>query len=189
MFVTYLVLLTWVVLWKLEIPFVGDGTERQVKLVPFVATARAGASAPVEVLANVMIFVPFGVDLGLLAPSICWWRLAGMIAGASLTLEIVQYLLTVGRSDLTDVVANTAGGVRGLALVGLVRLRWRDGARAVMTRVCAAVTVLSVAAVGLLVVSPLHYGPRPSDDVLDCRAPDRSGPSCPRLPPRQGPAP
>lgn len=189
MFVTYLVLLTWVVLWKLEIPFVGDGTERQVKLVPFVATARAGASAPVEVLANVMIFVPFGVYLALLAPSTRWWRSAGMIAGASLAFEIVQYLLAVGRTDLTDVVANTAGGVLGLGLVGLGRMRWQDGTRTVMTRVCAAVTVLSVAAVGLFVVSPLHYGPRPSGDVLVCRAPDGSGLSCPRLPPRQGPAP
>lgn len=189
MFVTYLVLLTWVVLWKLEIPFVGDGTERQVKLVPFVATARAGASAPFEVLANVMIFVPSGVYLGLLAPLTRWWRLAGTIAGASLTFEVVQYLLAVGRTDLTDVVANTAGGVVGLALVGMVRLRWPDGTCLVMTRVCAAVTVLWVAAVGLFVVSPLHYGPRPSGDVLVCRAPDSSGPSCPSLPPRQGAAP
>ena len=189
MFVTYLALLTWVVLWKLEIPFVGDGTERQVKLVPFVATARAGASAPVEVLANVLIFVPFGGYLALLAPSTRWWRLAATIAGASLTFEIVQYLLAVGRSDLSDVVANTAGGVLGLALVGLVRLRWRDETRTVMTRTCGAVTVLSVAAVGLFVVSPLHYGGRPSGDVLVCRAPDDGRLSCPHQPPRRGAAP
>ena len=189
MFVAYLALLTWIVLWKLEIPFVGDGTERQVKLVPFVATARAGASAPVEVLANVLLFVPFGVYLGLLAPSSRWWRLAGAIAGVSLFFEVAQYVLAVGRSDLSDVVANTGGGLLGLALVGLVRLRLRDGTHPVMTRVCGAVTVLAVAAVGLFVASPIHYVVHPSEDVIVCRAPDGNGLSCPQLPPRPGAVP
>ena len=189
MFVAYLVLLSWVVLWKLEIPFVGDGTERQVKLVPFVATARAGPSAPVEVLANVLLFVPFGVYLGLLAPATRWWRLAGVVAGASLLFEVVQYLLAVGRSDVSDVVANTGGGLLGLALVGLVRLRLREGAHSVMTRVCGVVTVLAVAVVGLFVASPIHYVMRPPQDVVVCRAPDGTGLRCPRLPPRRGAAP
>ena len=189
MLVAYLVLLAWTVLWKLEIPFAGDGSERQVKLVPFVATARAGASAPVEVLANILLFVPFGVYLRLLAPSARWWRLAGVVAGTSLLFEVGQYSLAVGRSDLSDVAANTAGGVLGLGLVGLVRLRLRDGTRPVMTRVCAALTVLSVAAVGLFVASPFRYGLQPSGDVIVCRAPDGNGLSCPHPPPRRGAAP
>lgn len=188
MFVAYLVLLTWLVLWKLEVPFVGDGSERQVKLVPFVATARAGASAPVEVLANILLFVPFGGYLRLLAPSTRWWRLAAVVAGTSVLFEVGQYLLAVGRSDLSDVVANTAGGVLGLGLVGLVRLRLRDGTRPVMTRVCAGLTVVSVVAVGLFVASPFHYGLQPSGDVIVCRAPDGAGLSCPQ-PPRRGAAP
>ena len=189
MFVVYLLLLAWIVLWKLEVPFVGDGTGRQVKLVPFVATAHAGPSAPFEVLANVLLFVPFGVYLGLLAPLARWWRLAGLIAGVSVVLELVQYVLAVGRSDLSDVVTNTAGGVLGLALVGLVHIRLRDGTGTVMTRVCAAVTLLSVAVLGLFVASPIHYGMRPSGDVLVCRGSDGGGLSCPSLPPRQGAAP
>lgn len=60
LFVVYLVLLAWVVLWKLEVPYVGGGALRQMKLVPFARTAEAGASAPLEVVANVMLFVPFG---------------------------------------------------------------------------------------------------------------------------------
>jgi glycopeptide antibiotics resistance protein len=188
MFVAYLVLLTWLVLWKLEVPFFGDGSERQVKLVPFVATARAGASAPVEVLANILLFVPFGGYLRLLAPSTRWWRLAAVVAATSVLFEVGQYLLAVGRSDLSDVVANTAGAVLGLGLVGLVRLRLRDGTRPVMTRVCAGLTVVAVVAVGLFVASPFHYGLQPSGDVIVCRAPDGNGLSCPQ-PPRRRAAP
>lgn len=74
LFMVYLVLLAWVVLWKLEVPYVGGGALRQIKLVPFARTAEAGASAPLEVVANVMLFVPFGLYLGLLAPSWPWWK-------------------------------------------------------------------------------------------------------------------
>ena len=123
----YLVLLAWVVLWKLEVPWVGEAGERIVKLVPFVATGDAGASTPFEVVANLALFVPFGVYLGLLAPSWPWWKVAGTVAAVSLALEVAQYVLAVGSSDLTDVVVNTAGGVVGLGLVALARRRF--GAR------------------------------------------------------------
>lgn len=42
LFVVYLVLLSWVVLWKLEVPYVGGGALRRIKLVPFAPTAEAG---------------------------------------------------------------------------------------------------------------------------------------------------
>ena len=47
-FVGYLVLLAWVVLWKLEVPWIGEAATllRPLKLVPFVSSGDAGASAP-----------------------------------------------------------------------------------------------------------------------------------------------
>jgi glycopeptide antibiotics resistance protein len=88
LFVVYLFLLAWIVLWKLEIPFVGGGGLRQIKLVPFAATAGAGASAPFEIVANFVLFVPFGIYLGLLAPLWPWQKAACVVAGASLILEV-----------------------------------------------------------------------------------------------------
>ena len=69
LFVIYLALLTWIVLWKLQIPYLGWRGMRHIKLVPFPPTARAGASEPLEVAVNVLLFVPFGLYLTLLAPS------------------------------------------------------------------------------------------------------------------------
>jgi hypothetical protein len=188
MFMAYLVLLTGLVLWKLEIPYLGDGTDRQVKLVPFVATSHAGASAPYEVLANVLLFVPFGVYLRLLAPSATWWRLAGTMAAVSLSLEVGQYVLSVGRSDISDVVANTAGGLLGLGAVQAVQVAVGDRGRAVMVKGCVGLTVASIAAVGVVLASPIRYGMRPPGDVLVCHGPDGSGLSCPGPPPRRGAA-
>ena len=39
-----------------------------------------------------------------------------LIAGTSFLLETMQYILAVGRSDITDVLTNTAGGLLGLAV-------------------------------------------------------------------------
>jgi glycopeptide antibiotics resistance protein len=154
----YLVLLAWVVLWKLEVPWVGSGADRHLKLLPFVAAEGAGASNPVEVALNVVLFVPVGLYLGLLAPSWRWWRATGVVAAASLVLEVTQYVLAVGRADVSDVIANTTGGLVGVGLVALARRsRGARGTR-VVARVCALVTVLAVLAAGAVVASPLRFG-------------------------------
>jgi glycopeptide antibiotics resistance protein len=159
LFVLYLVLLAWGVLYKFDTWIgVGDG-RRVIKLLPFVSGAGLGAREPLEVLANIVLFVPFGVFLGLLAPRWRWGRQAAIIAGTSILFEITQYVLAIGNSDITDVIVNTAGGLLGIATLALAR-RWL-GSRAdrVMTRVLIIVMVLAVVAVAVFVVSPIHYGP------------------------------
>jgi len=152
LFVVYLVVLVWTVLWKLEVPWTGGDT--MVKLVPFVAAGGAGASAPVEVVANLVLFVPLGIYLGLLAPRWPWWAAAGTIAGASVALEVTQYVLAVGRSDTTDVIVNTVGGLVGLGLLALARHTLAARTATVMTQICSIATVLALLGGGLYLASP-----------------------------------
>jgi glycopeptide antibiotics resistance protein len=152
LFAVYLVLLVWTVLWKLEAPWVGGAT--MVKLVPFVSTDRAGASAPVEVVVNVALFVPFGLYLGLLAPARRRWVAPAAVAGTSLALEVAQYLLGVGRSDSTDLVVNTAGGLAGLGLLALARRMLGARTQAVMTRACSVGTAITLLVGGAYLASP-----------------------------------
>jgi glycopeptide antibiotics resistance protein len=119
LFVGYLILLGWLVLFKLNAPYVGASWMRHVKLVPFIRSDGFGASDPLEVVGNVAVFVPFGVCLALLAVSWSWWRLVGVMAAVSGLLEVTQYVLAVGSSDLSDVISNTAGGCIGMAMVAL----------------------------------------------------------------------
>ena len=173
LFALYLVLLVWVVLWKLELPWAGEAGWRIVKLVPFVATSGAGASTPFDVLANLALFVPLGLYLGLLVPSWQWWKVACAAAAASLGLEVAQYVLAVGSSDLTDVVVNTAGGLAGLGLLALARREFGSRADVVLTRACAIGTVLAVLAGALVAASPMRFGP--PEDVL-CTPSEPCGP-------------
>lgn len=117
LFLAYLVLLTWLIVWKLEVPFVGWGETRHLKLIPFVASEGYAASKPLEVLANVAVFVPFGLCTGYL------WRVAPgpktfFAAGfTSLAMESTQFALAVGSFDTTDIIANTVGALMGAAIV------------------------------------------------------------------------
>lgn len=165
LFVVYLALLTEIVLWKLEAPYVGEGVLRQVKLVPFAAGDGFGASAPFEVVANLVLFVPFGLYLGLIAASWPWWKVTGVAAVASFALEVAQYLLAVGSSDVTDVVANTAGGLAGIGVLALARRMLRDRTAPVMVRVCSIGTVFALLAIAVFVASPLRYAPPQDVDV------------------------
>jgi glycopeptide antibiotics resistance protein len=160
LFVLYLVLLAWIVLWKLEVPHIGRGGIREVKFVPFAPDTCDGASAPSEVLANVLLFIPFGVYLGLVAPTWPWWRITGTVAAASVSLEVAQYVLAVGSSDITDLITNTVGGLTGLGLLALARRRLKARTVTTVTRVCAVLTVLALLAIAVFVASPLRFVPR-----------------------------
>lgn len=173
-FAVYLALLTWVVLWKLEAPWIGEaaGLARPIKLVPFAPSGDAGASTPVELLINLVLFVPFGLFLGALAPAWSWWKAGVAALGASLLLETVQHLVSTGSFDTTDLVVNTAGALVGWAIFLAVRRSARERTAAVMTRICVIVCALAVTAVIAFVVSPLHYGPQ-RDVVVERPNPGR----------------
>ena len=50
----------------------------------------------------------------MLMPKVKLYAKIMMIAGTSFLLETTQYVLAIGRSDITDVLTNTAGGLLGL---------------------------------------------------------------------------
>ena len=174
LFVVYLVLLVWAVVWKLDVPYVGEAAllPRPIKLIPFVPSAEAGASAPLEVVANFVLFVPFGVYLGLLAPTWPWWTWTGVLVGASFVLEATQHLLSTGSFDTTDIIVNTVGGLAGVGLLALVRRRLQARTAAVMSRACLIGTVVSLLAIGIFVASPLHYAQQ-RDVIVSTPAPSR----------------
>lgn len=164
LFALYLVLVTWIILWKLELPYIGAaaGLDRPWKFIPFIPSGDANASNPLEVLANVLFFIPFGLYLGLLAPTWRWCKSALVFALASLALEVTQHLTSVGSFDSTDVIANTVGGLAGLGLLAVARRRL---SLAVLTRALVVGAALLVLAVLLFIASPLRYA-GPHDVVV-----------------------
>ncbi len=63
---------------------------------------------------NVLVFIPFGLLLGLNFKRLDLWRKILVVFLFSLTGEAIQYILAIGASDITDVITNVFGGTLGL---------------------------------------------------------------------------
>ena len=107
LFVLNAIFLAWAILWKCGIPFIGDGTQRVVNIIPFNGNTRW------EMQFNVLLFIPYGFLLSMLIAGRFPLQLF-IVASTSAFLEIAQYVLAVGRSDVTDLLLNIAGGIVGI---------------------------------------------------------------------------
>ncbi|MFB6609734.1 VanZ family protein [Agromyces sp. NPDC056379] len=78
---------------------------------------REASAIVLEFLANIALFVPFGVLVALAFPTVRWWKV--VLAGAltSIGIEVVQVALPTRFPSVSDVVANTIGTAVGLGLI------------------------------------------------------------------------
>ena len=121
LFLIYLALLVWIILFKLQFNINDLDTVRSINLIPFYYDKEIGTAFHLkEVLENLLIFVPMGIYLQMLLPKCRFHGKLIIIAGTSLLLEGAQYVLAIGRSDITDVLTNTVGGLLGLIVYLMV---------------------------------------------------------------------
>ncbi|MDE1549678.1 VanZ family protein [Jeotgalibaca caeni] len=118
--VVYLVVLTWIVLFKMQFSFY-DLRQftgfRRINLTPFAGTAiRDGQLDMQEIYYNILGFIPFGIYISMLKPTWPFLKKIAPIAGTSLLFEVLQYILMVGGSDITDLLGNTTGGMIGVMI-------------------------------------------------------------------------
>ena len=88
-----------------------------VQLIPIRVTlrqARAGAWAILyPVAGNIVWFLPYGFLRRLLWPKTGFWRTAAEALALSVGIEVLQWVLCSGISDIDDVIFNLSGGCLG----------------------------------------------------------------------------
>ncbi len=162
LFAAYIFVLIWLAVFKLHAPFIGRDDMREIKLIPFVAIDGFGLNSPLELMGNVAVFIPFGIYLRMLVP----WRPAAMvlaIAGTSLAVEVAQYVLAVGASDVSDLLLNTAGGVVGIAIAARLRRRFASRTSNIVTDAAAIATLIMVIWAGIHIAS---FPQMPGDGLI-----------------------
>lgn len=150
LFLIYLALLIWIILFKLQFNISDLDTVKSINFIPFYYDKEVGAGFHIkEVLENLLIFVPMGIYLQILLPKCRLHSKLIIITGISLLLEMAQYILAIGRSDITDLLTNTAGGLLGIALYCIVTrlLKSREKANKLFLVLA---TIASILIVGLL---------------------------------------
>jgi glycopeptide antibiotics resistance protein len=118
--VLYLVILIWLVLFKLQfnISSVLNYHHRSLNLIPFAAPSIVNGSFR-EMIDNIIIFIPFGLLLNVNFKKVGFLPKFAFILVFSLTAELIQFIFAIGATDITDVITNTVGGFLGLKLYSL----------------------------------------------------------------------
>jgi glycopeptide antibiotics resistance protein len=116
LFVLYILTLLWLILFKFSFDVSSvlfDHQARSIEWIPFAGSSRA------EMISNFIVFVPFGLLLSANFKQINIWRKLACVFIFSATVEIIQFILAIGVTDITDLITNTLGGLVGLMLYDL----------------------------------------------------------------------
>lgn len=122
LFTVYMLLLTGIILFKL--PFysekISDGI-RVINLIPLQGSFdENGVILLREIIYNILLFIPFGVYVCILKSEWPFIKKVLPVIGLSLTFEVIQFIFAMGRTDVTDVLGNTLGGIIGIDIYALL---------------------------------------------------------------------
>ncbi len=99
------------------------GSVSEMVWIPF-QTSGGSSLIVLYSLANLVIFIPFGI----LVPKVfrginSVWAMALITFMTSVVIEIVQFMLACGYSEVEDVIMNVAGGVIGYLIIKFIEKR------------------------------------------------------------------
>ena len=125
LFALYLVGLARVTLWPRLAD--DDGFDLVRTVLSWLNSVGIGLTYSVtEFLANIALFVPFGILVSLLLPRRRAWTVVALGLATSAVIELAQLLFLPHRvADVRDLVANTLGTALGVGILLLVRRRSR----------------------------------------------------------------
>jgi len=144
LFCVYLFILSWVIIAKMDWTLLKSSnlswikhpqvllhpgiTWRSINLVPF----RNGNFDILEVLLNILLFIPFSFYIKLLYPKSSGFKAIILGFMLSLIYESTQYVLTIGFPDITDLIDNTLGAVIGVIIIDIISVIFREKLRIYM---------------------------------------------------------
>lgn len=117
LFCLYLAAITWIILFKMTLP--GDPLPhlRAVNLVPFGGSMIVNNRISYdEIIQNILVFVPLGIYLAMLFPKCSLVQKLLPASALSLGYEVLQFVFSIGASDITDWIGNTLGALLGLGV-------------------------------------------------------------------------
>ena len=136
MFILYLLALIWVIVFKANRDLLVYGGEPEFRQISFYLYFNGK-----ETLLNIAAFIPAGLFLMLLPRQ---GKILPACIGSfllSLAFEVVQYILMLGTSDLTDLLTNTLGGIVGVGTFCLCQRIWGEKSKAILSLLCIPATL------------------------------------------------
>ncbi len=152
----YIVMLTWIIVFKMQFSFATLPDIRNINLIPFGASLIVNGKLQFsEIFQNAAAFIPLGVFTHTLMGKRPFWKQALPIAAASLLFETAQYAFAIGASDITDLIANTAGGLLGIGIAAVIGKAFGEKQVKIINSACLVGAISLSALIGALLLANL----------------------------------
>ena len=161
LFTIYLVLLVWILIFKLGVQF-SYMESRRFNLIPFrEALVLNGRINFGEAIANVLIFVPPGIYAGILFKRWNTWKKGLFIFMFGFLIEAFQFIFRIGAFDINDIITNTLGGIIGVMIFYLIQRSFKGDLKLqrFVNAIAATGTILMILLLALLKLNmlPVRY--------------------------------
>ena len=152
LFFIYCVLLVWIILFKLQFSLNSLEKIRNINLIPFYYENNVSFHFR-EVIENVIIFIPLGIYLKMIGIDNKKTILFGF--AVSLLLEVSQYVLRVGASDITDVITNILGALIGVLFynISIKLFKTEEKVKKIFEILALVVTIMFLLFVGTIMIA------------------------------------
>lgn len=152
LFIIYVLALTWIVLFKLQLSFEDIDRIREINLIPFQGSVIVNSALNFgEIIANILVFIPLGIFLCILKSEWSLVKKVLPIIGLTLAFELIQFIFAIGRSDITDILGNTLGGIIGIGIYALLFRVFKNRAITVINILALALTVCALVLIAMVV--------------------------------------
>ena len=151
--IVYLAALIWIIIFKMQLSFQGLPHLRNINLIPFAESmVTNGKTNYSEIINNVAAFIPFGIFMGMLLQGQAFFKKVAPVFLTSLAFEVIQFVFSIGASDITDLLANTFGGLIGIGFFFLLEIVFKRNTLKILNLICLAGGIILVSFIGLLVL-------------------------------------
>lgn len=145
LFTIYFCILIWILLFKMSFSFDELHQNRSINIIPFSGSVIVNGKLYInEIINNILVFIPIGVYTCMLKQE---WSIPKKVSVAffiSLSVEVLQFVLAIGATDITDLIGNTLGGVIGIGVFYLFIKVFKNKTTSILN------ILASIATVGLL---------------------------------------
>ncbi len=118
----YCAALTWIILFKFSFSLEELPHLRNISLIPFAESVIVNGKVDFsEIFQNLFAFIPFGVLISTISENKSFLQKLLPAFFVSLTFEVLQFIFSIGASDITDVITNTLGGLIGIGIFMVLR--------------------------------------------------------------------
>ena len=154
LFMIYVLALIWIILLKLQFSFTEIDRVRSINLIPLQGSVIINGIVSLnEIFDNIIVFIPFGIYINMLKNKWSFIQKVLPIISVSLTFEVLQFIFAIGRTDITDLLGNTLGGIIGIFIYAVLLKIFKNKTIKIINTVALISTVCALAFITLLLIA------------------------------------